>query len=174
MNILNAYEKTSPDRTEVRANMVIGVWHKNGTGLPGLLRRLTSMLPELGGSHVADCPEVCDVLISDGPAPDVFHPCRCRLAVVPGDAPFDASFVTADRVITYGMSCRNTVTVSSVSDGRLFLALQREIIGIDGQSLDQQELLVRHAPSTVTALAASAALLACGAAPESLEKLFKK
>ena len=156
--------------------MVIGVWHKDGAGLSGLLRRLTSALPELRRAVVAERPAVCDVLISDGPLPGVMDPCRCRLAVLPGDTEPDLSHITAERVITYGMSARNTVTVSSVGvgDGCLFLALQREITGLGGQSHDRQELLVRHAPSTGTALAASAALLACGAAPESLERLFKK
>ncbi len=147
--------------------MIVGVWQRNTSSLQQLLGRL---LP--ADALVVARASQCDLMISDGPMPDAAHPCRCQLAVVSGDQPLDCEHLLAARVITYGLSGRNTLTVSSVDDQRLFLALQREIVGLTGTRLERQELVVRHMPATPLTLATATALLAYGAAPQTLEHIF--
>lgn len=113
------------------------------------------------GNYVAR-PSDCDICVSDGPLPDLLNPCRCRIAVLPGDKELDCRYLQAGRVVTYGLSGKNTVTLSSADENRLFLALQREIIGLNGRRIEQQELLVRNAPLTSSTLAGATALLVCG------------
>jgi len=64
----------------------------------------------------------------------------CRSAVLYGeDACYFAESVISERVITYGMSPKDTVTVSSAVD-KMTLALQREIITLSGETVEMQEI----------------------------------
>ena len=119
--------------------ITIGVWQ----GTKGLLTQsLLRFFPE--GGYMPRPPE-CDICVSDGPLPDALNPCRCRIAVLPGDKKLDCRYLQAGRVVTYGLSGKNTVTLSSIDENRLFLALQREIISLDGRRIEQQELIIPDA-----------------------------
>jgi hypothetical protein len=131
----------------------IGIWQ----GTKGLLSQsLVRFYPE---GHYLMRPPECDICVSDGPLPDVLNPCRCRIAILPGDKKLDCRYLQAERVVTYGLSGKNTVTLSSAGDDRLLLALQREIIGMDGRRIEQQELVVPNASPTNSTLAVATALL---------------
>ncbi len=62
---------------------------------------------------------------------------RCPMAIVPGDA---KSRVEAAVAISYGLSPRDTITVSSVEPGHLALSVQREFRTLDGRLVLIQEL----------------------------------
>jgi hypothetical protein len=136
--------------------ITIGVWQ----GKKGLLTQsLLRFFPD--GNYVLRPPE-CDICVSDGPLPDVFSPCRCRIAILPGDKTLDCRYLQAGRVVTYGISGKNTVALSSVDEDRLFIALQREIISLDGRRIEQQEMLIHNAPLTNSTLAGATAMLIAG------------
>lgn len=111
-----------------------------------------------------------DVLLVAGAVPpDV----SCRVAVVPGQQaatmPFDAK-----RVITYGLSVKDTLTVSSAVDNDMALAVQREIVDVSGRRIDRQEIVFtrpRHM-GIQQALACVGGMLALGVPPEELPGLL--
>jgi len=140
----------------------IGVWQ----GKRGLLMRSLSHY-FTDGICISRPPE-CDICVSDGPIPDIFSPCRCQVAVLPGDNPINCCYLQAERVVTYGLSDRNTVALSSAGENGLLLALQREIVGLDGRRIGQRELIVRGAALTNSALAGATARLVCGGTENSL------
>ena len=117
-------------------------------------------------------PKQCDICVSNGPLPDGESPCECKTAVIPGDTPADCRFLRAERVVTYGFSCENTVALSGADDGNLLLSLQREIMASGGKRLERQEVLLRNAAPTASAMAAAAVMLVSGAEPETLENAF--
>lgn len=146
----------------------IGIWQ--GTrGL--LLKTLAAAFPQ--GDYLLR-PRECDICVSDGPLPDAVSPCVCVTAVLPGDKPVDCRFLRAERVVTYGLSGKNTVALSSVGGDSLMLALQREVMALCGTRLEEQEVLVRNAAPTAAAMAAATAMLVSGAEPSSLENAFPR
>ncbi len=76
----------------------------------------------------------------DGPPPDILvlspdavmtrrvesAPIKCGILLLPGDA--DADSFDAGCVVTYGMSPKNTLTLSSIGEDTCVLALQRELL----------------------------------------------
>jgi len=82
------------------------------------------------------------------PKSDVFivageqvSPSRCRAAVVPGES---EPTPLADYVVTYGLSQRDTLTISSAVDRDVVLALQRDLVDVRGRRTDRQEILLRR------------------------------
>ena len=56
--------------------------------------------------------------------------CKCGILLLPGDANVPMSF-DAGCVVTYGMSPKNTLTLSSIGeDTSALLALQRELLTV--------------------------------------------
>ncbi|MDR0382270.1 MAG: hypothetical protein LBH86_09815 [Oscillospiraceae bacterium] len=98
-----------------------------------------------------------------------------RIAVLPGT---DAAAwrVRAGEVITYGLSARDTLTLSSVTDDRLALAVQREIVDVAGRRVDRQEITLRRPPRLELwqCLACAGTLLAAGVDPARLPPLFAR
>lgn len=62
---------------------------------------------------------------------------RCRLLLAPGDCPEALVRVRADAVVSYGLSLRDTLTLSSLADP--LLCLQRAIPLPGGASIEPQE-----------------------------------
>ena len=85
--------------------------------------------------------------------PDGMHPC-----------------VEADCAVSYGLSGRDSITISSLQENRMVLSLQRELVTVSGVILDRQELLLPYltALSVVETLAVYGALLLLGVAPSQL------
>jgi hypothetical protein len=96
-----------------------------------------------------------------------------RIVILPGEGA-DTWRVRAGEVITYGLSPRDTLTLSSTADDRLSLAVQREIVDIAGQRVDRQEITLRRPPRLELwqCLACAGALLAAGVNPTRLPPLF--
>ncbi len=74
-----------------------------------------------------------------GPDGIELPPVTCRIAVLPGQTPLP---VRASCVLTYGLSSKESVTISSMDETKLALALQRDLINVKGERVERQEFLV--------------------------------
>ena len=98
-------------------------------------------------------------------------PRQCRTALLPGGmggvAPRAAS------AVSYGVSPRDSLTISSREGDTLWAALQRELVTGDGQLVERQEVPLTLEPGAeeLPALAAAGALLLLGVPPEELGPL---
>ena len=61
------------------------------------------------------------------------------MALLPGDAPLPGWDLQAASAVSYGSGPKNTLTLSSREGRKLWLALQRELVTIQGQVVDRQE-----------------------------------
>jgi len=99
---------------------------------------------------------------------------RCGAAVLPGSRAARASqLVSTDLIVTYGMSGRDTVTLSS-SQEEVVVAVQRELVDDAGVCVLPQEIPVkgadRYAPEFI--LASSALLMLSGLPPSEIGDIF--
>ncbi len=66
-----------------------------------------------------------------------------KIAIVYGDVIFNHNRnIDASKFITYGMSAKNTFTISSVDDDSILIAIQREINNFSGEKLSISEFSV--------------------------------
>lgn len=96
-------------------------------------------------------------------------PERCRTVLLPGE--LDATPLRAASAVSYGVSPRDSLTISSREDGTtLWIALQRELVTVDGRIVERQEfpLALKPEEQELSALAAAGALLLLGVPPEKL------
>ena len=98
-------------------------------------------------------------------------PAACRTVLLPGDASRLLPGLRAASAVSYGVSPRDSLTISSREGGRLWAALQRELVTVDGQVVERQEfpLAVSEAQQELPALAVAGALLLLGVPPELLK-----
>ena len=94
----------------------------------------------------------------------------CRTVLRPGDSPAQHWQLQAASAVSYGPGPRNTLTLSSREGNHLWLALQREVVTVQGQVVERQEFPFRSATdqSTQAALAVAGALLLLGVRPDHL------
>ena len=95
-------------------------------------------------------------------------PRQCRTVLLPGEmggAPLQAA-----SAVSYGVSPRDSLTISSREGELLWAALQRELVTVDGQVVERQEfpLALEPGEGELSALAAAGALLLLGVPPEEL------
>lgn len=64
----------------------------------------------------------------------------CHILLTPGNERTD--LIDTDCVVSYGMSGRNTITLSSIGESECVLSLQRELVTVAGRILERQELPV--------------------------------
>lgn len=95
-------------------------------------------------------------------------PERCRTVLLPGE--LGGVPLRAASAVSYGVSPRDSLTVSSREGGALWVALQRELVTTDGQIVERQEfpLALKPGEDELPALAAAGALLLLGVPPEKL------
>ena len=79
-------------------------------------------------------------------------------------------WASPSRPVSYGPGPRDTLTLSSREGDLLWLALQREVVTVQGQVVERQEFPFRStaAQPTQAALAVAGALLLLGVRPEHL------
>ena len=63
----------------------------------------------------------------------------CRAMLIPGRLAQLAEGLTASWAVSFGLSPKDSLTLSSLEEETIHLALQREIITLTGQRLDPQE-----------------------------------
>lgn len=97
---------------------------------------------------------------------------RCRALLLPGEAGPLARQVCAEYAVSYGTSPKDTLTFSSLEGERICLALQRELVTVEGSVVDRQELVLPFPPemAPLSYLAAVGVLLLSGVPVEQLEK----
>lgn len=99
------------------------------------------------------------------------HSVNCGVLLTPGQwASNTARAIHADCVVSFGMSGRDTITMSSVADGMPVLALQRELVTLGGDILERQELPIHYmgSASADTLLGVYGSLLILGLPAECL------
>lgn len=94
----------------------------------------------------------------------------CRTVLLPGQAGELLRAKRAASAVSYGLSSRDTLTLSSREGSQLWAALQRELVTVEGRVVEPQEFpleLEENAPP-MSALAAAGALLLLGIPPEQI------
>ena len=137
-----------------------------------ILRRLARHGRSLGQIPTADHPALL-VVSPRAAAHGDGRPERCRMALLPGDTTLPGWDLQAASAVSYGSGPKNTLTLSSREGRKLWLALQRELVTLDGRVLEEQELVLPFptGASPLPFLAAAGALLLCGVPPEELPRL---
>ena len=110
------------------------------------------------------------LVISPGAAGEEIAAAACRTVLLPGDAWGLPEGLRAASAVSYGLSPRDSLTLSSREGERLWCALQRELVTLDGAVVERQEFPVLPPPGLepLSALAAAGALLLLGVPPERL------
>ena len=92
-----------------------------------------------------------------------------QIVLLPGSAAGLLDHIRAHSAVSYGMSPKDTITLSSREGTRLWAALQRELVTVEGTVLERQELAVDGGGrDPMAALALLGAMLLLGAEPEAL------
>ena len=94
----------------------------------------------------------------------------CRTLLLPGQTRQELENLQAASVVSYGTSSRDSLTLSSCRRKRLSVALQRELVTVEGQVVERQEFPVLRVPQmeAMSNLAVVGTLLLLGVAPEEL------
>ena len=97
-------------------------------------------------------------------------PIRCHTVLLPGGKGGLPPEIYARGAVSYGLSGRDTITLSSREGQRMWVAVQRELVRLDGTVLERQELPVRIPAwaDELQALVLAGAMLLLGASPEEL------
>ena len=82
-------------------------------------------------------------------------PERCRTVLLPGG--LGTTPLRAASAVSYGVSPRDSLTISSREGGALWIALQRELVTVDGRIVERQEFPLTLEPGgqVLSALAAA-------------------
>lgn len=68
----------------------------------------------------------------------------CRLLLLPGSAGVLTRGMQAEEAVSYGSGAKNTITLSSLEEGRICLAIQRELVTVAGRVVERQELVLPY------------------------------
>ncbi len=96
---------------------------------------------------------------------------NCRLLLLPGSAGPLSRGMKVEGAISYGAGAQNTITLSSLENETICLAIQRELVTIGGHIVDRQELVlpyVANSEGPELFLARIGALLLLDVSPETL------
>ncbi len=143
---------------------------------PALSTFLSGTLPEDLRQQVSLCPagelpsgQTADLLVvsPDLAEKDVTPP-ACRALLVPGRLSPLAGDIPAAWAVSYGISSRDSLTLSSLGEEAISLALQREVVTLAGDCLECQELLLPRGGHTspLHVLACAGVQLMLGVPPE--------
>lgn len=93
-----------------------------------------------------------------------------KTVLLPGDAGAWSRNLWAASAVSYGLSPRDTLTVSSREGERLWVAIQRDLVTAEGLVVERQEfpVVLPRGADAMTALAVAGALLLLGVPPERL------
>ena len=140
---------------------------EDGEGIEGAILRA---LPARAGQErrVSERHPALLVVSPKAAEQEIPLPRQCRTVLLPGEmggAPLQAA-----SAVSYGVSPRDSLTISSREGELLWAALQRELVTVDGQVVERQEfpLALEPGEGELAALAAAGALLLLGVPPEKL------
>ncbi len=69
---------------------------------------------------------------------------NCRLILLPGSAAPMARGMHVEGAVSYGTGARNTITLSSLKENTVCLAVQRELVTVNGTIVERQELVLPY------------------------------
>ena len=150
----------------------IGIWERDEGILAAVEHRLKPGAARLlAGRHPAELSGgTLDLLVvspgatgwAGGGAVD------CRNVLLPGAAGPLARSLRTRQAVSYGTSPKDTLTFSSLEGDKLCLALQRELVTLEGEVVERQELVLPFPPgqSPLPFLAVMGTLLLLGVPPE--------
>ena len=129
----------------------IGVWER-GEGLCDTLKGdLRSGIPEpaglFRGRHPAELSVgTLDLLVVSPQATGWAGAgsVNCRLVLLPGSAAPMARGMHVEGAVSYGTGPKNTITLSSLEGNRICLAIQRELVTVQGGIVERQELVLPY------------------------------
>ncbi len=121
----------------------IGILERGGS----LSAFLTAHLPHRLLEQADLCPagslapgEVLDLLVvSPDWTGEEGQVCPCRAMLIPGRLAEEAGGLSAGWAVSFGISPKDSLTLSSLGEDTILLALQREVITLTGERLDPQE-----------------------------------
>ena len=154
----------------------VGIWEKQERVSEAVRRSLGHELGEIrliSGRHPAEFAGEAVDLLCIGPDSDGWAGVRsaeCDVILLPGAAGPLARGMRCRSAVSYGTSPRDTLTFSSLEGDKICLALQRELVTLEGKVLEEQELVLPFPPglSPQPWLAAVGVLLLTGVSAEEL------
>jgi len=124
------------------------------------------------GTGFADFSGVYDLfvvgaLIETSPLPADLS---CRVLLLPGDGQTVASQIPSKWAVSFGLSSKDSITLSSLTRDSALLSLQRELVTLDGFVIEQQEIpiVIPRATSAPGLMAFYGSLLLLGVSPKEL------
>ncbi|MDY3014262.1 MAG: hypothetical protein SOR61_03565 [Evtepia sp.] len=151
---------------------------ESGAGLSSFLKDCLpdSLRPQITLVPAADLPDdvPADLLVI---SPDLrekrVYPTACQALLVPGRLSPLAGNIPARWAVSYGNSPRDSLTLSTLGDNTIGLALQREVVTLEGDCLDCQEILLPREGHTAPfhVLACAGIQLLLGIPPEEVSVL---
>ncbi len=156
----------------------VGVWERN-EGLcevvQGDLKCSGLDRPEIyRGRHPAELAgEMLDLLVVSPRATGWAGAAsvNCRLVLLPGSAAPMARGLRVEGAVSYGTGPKDTITLSSLEEDKICLAIQRELVTVKGGVVERQELVLPYPSGQIAPdlfLARVGTLLLMGADPASL------
>ena len=154
----------------------VGVWERN----EGLKRVLIEELQKrnlprptfFSGEHPANLAgESLDLLVVSPQATGWAGAAtvNCRLVLLPGSAAALTRGMKVEGAVSYGNGPKNTITLSSLEEGKIGIAIQRELVTVEGGVVERQELVLPYRQedgSPEFFMARVGALLLLGLTPE--------
>lgn len=125
----------------------IGIW-EDGGDFSGVLEGCLPVRPVLDRHPAAFSDGFFDLLLV-APSARAWAGAgaiRCRTALLPGAALPLVRVLKAESAVSYGVSPKNTLTISSLEGRQVCVALQREIITLAGSTLERQEFVLPFPP----------------------------
>ena len=69
---------------------------------------------------------------------------NCRLVLLPGSAGPLTKGMKVEGAVSYGNGPKNTITLSSLEEGMIGIAIQRELVTVEGGVVERQELILPY------------------------------
>lgn len=129
----------------------VGVWER-GEGLCDLLKEdlKGDGLEQTGlfrGRHPAELTVgVLDLLVVSPGATGWAGAAsvNCRLVLLPGSAAPMARGLRVEGAVSYGTGPKDTITLSSLEEDKICLAIQRELVTVNGGIVERQEMVLPY------------------------------
>lgn len=155
-------------------SMRVGIWERNEGICAAVRAGMGTAAAQLYcGSHPAEFAAAPLDLLCVSPGSSGWAGAgavHCRTVLLPGTAGPLARALRCAQTVSYGTSPRDSLTFSSLEGGHISLALQRELVTLDGTVLEQQELILPfpQGGAPLPVLAAAGTLLLMGVPPQHL------
>lgn len=152
----------------------VGIWERDEGILAAVRQGLGGERADIvlvGGAHPADFTAGALDLLCISPAATGWagaNAVDCRMLLLPGTAGPLARGLLCACAVSYGTSPKDTLTFSSLEGTQICVALQRELVTLDGSVVEQQEFVLPFTPgqSPLPYLAAVGVGLLLGLPPE--------